>query len=56
MTYTPLNITPDDALVSTSALHLHLLFKGVSLLRVHDVAEARQMITCTENEYICSLT
>lgn len=45
MTYMPLNITPDDALVSTSALHLHLLFKGVSLLRVHDVAEARQMIT-----------
>ena len=45
LTYMPLGTTPDNALLSTGALHLHLLFKGVSILRVHDVAEARQMIT-----------
>lgn len=45
MTYLPLDITPDEALISTSALHLHLLFKGASILRVHDVLQARQMVT-----------
>ncbi|MBV6456117.1 MAG: Dihydropteroate synthase [Bacteroidales bacterium] len=44
MTYIPLNTTPDNALVSTSALHLQLLLKGVSILRVHDVAQAADMI------------
>jgi len=45
LTYMPLGTTPENALLSTEALHLHLLFKGVSILRVHDVAEALQMIT-----------
>jgi len=45
LTYMPLGTTPENALISTQALHLHLLFKGISILRVHDVAEARQMIT-----------
>ncbi|NLA16093.1 MAG: dihydropteroate synthase [Bacteroidales bacterium] len=45
MTYLPLDTTPENALLSTSALHLHLLHKGVSVLRVHDVAPARQMVT-----------
>ncbi len=45
LTYVPLGTTPENALLSTQALHLHLLFKGVSVLRVHDVAQARQMIT-----------
>jgi len=44
LTYMPLGTTPENALLSTEALHLHLLFKGVSILRVHDVAEALQMI------------
>jgi dihydropteroate synthase len=45
LTYMPLGTTPENALLSTEALHLQMLFKGVSILRVHDVAEARQMIT-----------
>ncbi len=45
MTYLPLNTTPEHALVATSALHLHLLHKGVSVLRVHDVEPARQIIS-----------
>lgn len=45
MTYLPLGTTPENALVSTSALHLQLLLKGVSILRVHDVAHAVQMVT-----------
>lgn len=45
MTYLPLGTTPENALISTSALHLQLLLKGVSILRVHDVAHAVQMIT-----------
>jgi len=44
MIYKPLGITPDEALPATSALHLYALQQGVDILRVHDVAEARQMI------------
>lgn len=44
MTYKPLHTTPENALVATSALHLHLLFKGVSVLRVHDVKPAKEII------------
>lgn len=45
MTYQPLQTTPEYALIATSALHLHLLFKGVSVLRVHDVKPAKEIIT-----------
>lgn len=45
MTYLPLGTTPENALVSTSALHLQLLLKGVSILRVHDVSHAVGIIT-----------
>ncbi|MDR2586610.1 MAG: dihydropteroate synthase [Prevotellaceae bacterium] len=44
MIYKPLNITPDDALPATSALHLFALQQGVDVLRVHDVATAKQII------------
>lgn len=39
-----LNIHPEDALNGTTALHLHALNQGASILRVHDVLEAKQTI------------
>ena len=44
MIYKPLGISPDEALPATSALHLYALQQGVDILRVHDVAQANQMI------------
>jgi len=44
MVYKPLKITPDEALNATSALHLQALLNGAAILRVHDVAEAVQMV------------
>ena len=44
MIYKPLKITPDEALSATSALHLQALLNGAAILRVHDVAEAVQMV------------
>jgi dihydropteroate synthase len=44
MIYKQLNITPDDALNGTTALHMHALNGGANILRVHDVKEARQTI------------
>ena len=35
-----LNITPEQALNGTTALHTVALMKGASILRVHDVKEA----------------
>ena len=35
-----LNITPEQALNGTTALHAVALMKGASILRVHDVKEA----------------
>ena len=49
MIYKKLNITPQEALPATTALHTLLLQKGVQLLRVHDVVEARQLITLFYN-------
>ena len=45
MIYKKLNITPQEALPATTALHTLLLQKGVQILRVHDVVEAKQLIT-----------
>ena len=45
MIYKPLNITPDEALNGTSVLHALALEQGADILRVHDVREARQVIT-----------
>jgi dihydropteroate synthase len=39
-----LETTPEDALNGTTALHAIALVKGASILRVHDVAEAKQCI------------
>ncbi|MDR0296077.1 MAG: dihydropteroate synthase [Prevotellaceae bacterium] len=44
MIYKPLKITPNEALNATSALHLQALLNGASILRVHDVAEAVQVV------------
>ena len=42
--YKSLQILPADALPATTALHFFALQQGVNILRVHDVAAAKQMI------------
>lgn len=44
MIYKKLDITPDEALNGTTALHAVLLMKGVHMLRVHDVKEAKEVV------------
>ena len=44
MIYKPINSNPDHALNGTSALHMIALERGASILRVHDVKEARECI------------
>ena len=44
MIYKTLNNAPDDALNGTTVLHTLALMNGASLLRVHDVKEAREAI------------
>lgn len=44
MIWKTLGIRPEDALNGTTALHTAALAGGASILRVHDVAEARQVI------------
>jgi dihydropteroate synthase len=44
MVWKTLNVTPEEALNGTTALHTMALLKGVSILRVHDVKEAVQTI------------
>ncbi len=39
-----LDITPENALNGTTALHMVALIKGASILRVHDVKEAKQVV------------
>lgn len=48
MIWKPLGITPDEALCGTAALNLQALLLGADILRVHDVAEARQCIKLWE--------
>ncbi|MBD1433947.1 dihydropteroate synthase [Sphingobacterium sp. DN00404] len=45
MIYKKLSITPEEALTGTIALNTLLLTKGVQILRVHDVKEAKQLVT-----------
>lgn len=45
MIWRTLEITPDDSLNGTSALNTIALIKGATILRVHDVKEAREVIT-----------
>lgn len=44
MIWKTLNISPDEALNGTTALHAIALIKGADILRVHDVKEAVQTI------------
>ena len=45
MIFRPLGVTPDEALTGTIALQMLALTNGASILRVHDVKEAKQIIT-----------
>lgn len=44
MIYKKFDITPEEALPATQALHMHALSRGADILRVHDVAEARRTV------------
>lgn len=44
MIYKLLNITPQESLSATSALHLQALMQGAQILRVHDVKEASEVL------------
>jgi dihydropteroate synthase len=44
----PLNISAAESLSATSALHLFALQQGASVLRVHDVTEAVQVLKLHE--------
>ena len=44
MIYKFLNISPEDSLNATSALHMITLQKGTKILRVHDVKEAVEVV------------
>ena len=48
MVYKPLGLGPETALNGTTALHTLALQGGARLLRVHDVAEARQVVRLHE--------
>lgn len=50
MIYRNLGITPSEALNGTSVLNTIAILKGASILRVHDVKEAKEVIE------LCSLT
>jgi dihydropteroate synthase len=45
MIYKTLGIQASEALNGTSALHMAALQKGANILRVHDVKEAKEVIT-----------
>lgn len=44
MIWKPLDITPADSLPGTISLHMAAMMKGASIIRVHDVAAARQSV------------
>lgn len=51
MIWKTLGISPEGALNGTSALNMTALVNGASILRVHDVMEARQVVTLFEKIY-----
>lgn len=55
MVWRPLALTPDTCLSATQALHLYALEHGAAILRVHDVAEAKQTISLYERIANCKL-
>jgi dihydropteroate synthase len=48
MIYKTLNVSLEDALNGTSVLNTIALQKGANILRVHDVKEAMECITLTQ--------
>lgn len=44
MIYKKLDLTPEESLNATTALHMVALIKGAKILRVHDVKEAKQTV------------
>ena len=44
MIYRKLDLTPEESLNATTALHMVALIKGANILRVHDVKEAKQTV------------
>ena len=48
MIYRTLNLTADEALNGTTVLNTLALFKGASILRVHDIKEAVEAIKLLE--------
>ena len=44
MIYKKFNISPEESLPATQALHMQALINGSDILRVHDVSEARRTI------------
>jgi dihydropteroate synthase len=51
MVWKTLGITPEGALNGTTALNMAALVSGASILRVHDVREAREVVTLFEKIY-----
>jgi len=51
MIWKTLDISPDLALNGTTALNMAALMRGASILRVHDVSEARQVVLLFEKMY-----
>jgi len=49
MVYRPLGLTPDTCLAPTQALHMYALEHGATILRVHDVHAAKQIVTIYEH-------
>jgi len=49
MIHKTLDISPKDALNGTTSLHTIALYKGASILRVHDVKEAVECISLIQN-------
>lgn len=45
MIWRTLNITPEEALNGTTAMHMVALQQGANILRVHDVKEATEVVT-----------
>jgi dihydropteroate synthase len=51
MIWRTLEITPAEALAATAALNMTALMNGASIIRVHDVKEAREVVTLFEKIY-----
>jgi len=48
MVWRTLQISPDEALNGTTVLHTLAIQQGANILRVHDVAAARQVVELME--------